>query len=83
MNDDKKSGYAVEAIDEDSQDKLQDFDELVKTQNPNYKMWEIGYYQPFFNVDTDIVISRIKKLASPFGDGKFFEEGHVDMYAPF
>ena len=49
-----------------------------------YKMWELEYYQKYFNITTQDVLIRMAKSIIPYGDD-FFKtiDGRADLYGPF
>lgn len=49
----------------------------------DHRIWEVGYYQPYFDVDTATVIYRVKKAILPFSSSTFFEDKLPDLYCPF
>lgn len=49
-----------------------------------YRLWEIGYYQRWFNVTTVDVLSRMAKSIIPYGDDFFTTiSGRPDFYGAF
>ncbi|CAG9333680.1 unnamed protein product [Blepharisma stoltei] len=82
ISDDKPA----ESLNEDAeQERIHDFEEYLKysSKTPstkNYKLWEIGYYRPFFDVDTALVVDRVKKSLLPFNTAPFFDDKSPDLY---
>lgn len=75
--------------DEAEEDRIQHFDEYLKFTDPknsqptkNYKFWEINYYKPYFDVDTEVVVTRLKNSVNPINTPKLFEDNTPDLYGP-
>lgn len=47
------------------------------------RIWEISYYKEYFDIDTETVISRIKKALNPYNKSRFFDSETPDLYTPF
>jgi hypothetical protein len=63
-------------------DKIQHFEHYVSEEaKPNAKCWELDYYKPFFNIDTETALLRLKK--SVLSSEDFFSGGSPDLYCPF
>lgn len=67
------------------QDQIHHFEEYIPAsrQIPDAKFWQLRYFQPYFDVDSEEVFNRIYKALLPFRPGKLFENGMPDLYAPF
>jgi len=54
--------------------------------DPNAKCWSIQYYQPWFDIDTNQELHRLKKSLLPFLASNFFDkelDEKPDLYGPF
>jgi len=52
--------------------------------NPNARCWELAYYQPYFDIDTNSELLRVRKALLPFHDELFFgQHEKPDLYGPF
>jgi len=52
----------------------------------NAKCWNIQYYQPWFDLDTNQELHRLKKALLPFLSSRFFDkelDEKPDLYGPF
>lgn len=49
--------------------KIQQFEEFVKgeVERSSKKCWELGFYAPYFSVDTATVLSRVRTSVTPYG----------------
>jgi len=50
---------------------------------PVVRPWRLNYYQPYFEVDSVTVLSRLVKTVKPTLEGEFFGGAQPDLYAPF
>lgn len=63
-------------------DRIQHFEEFLDDNPPPpAKCQQLGYLSPYFNVDTETVLSRLKHAVLPKDD--FFDGGSPDLYSPF
>eukprot|EP01083_Nonionella_stella_P243022 847193_1 len=54
--------------------------------NVSANCWNIQYYQPYFDVDTNQELQRLRKALLPFMSGEFFDtelNEKPDLYGPF
>jgi len=54
--------------------------------DPNAKCWSIQYYRPWFDIDTNQELHRLKKSLLPFLSSNFFDkelDEKPDLYGPF
>lgn len=78
------SDFPHSAVDDDDNEAETDETELLKKKkNP---AWSFAYYQEFFDIDTTMVLSRIKSSLIPhpsYSLNRTNIKGQPDMYGPF
>jgi len=63
-------------------DQIQHFEHFINEEaKPAAKIWDIDYYKPYFNIDSQTAIVRLKKALQSKAD--FFDDGLPDLYCPF
>lgn len=67
-----------------AEDKVKAFDEFVEeplhSEEPT-SYWSLGFFKPYFEVQTSTVLDRLRKVMVPVGD--FFGQERPDLYGPF
>jgi hypothetical protein len=61
---------------------FEDFVDLEKEQASPARCWSIAFYRPYFQVDSQTVLRRLKK-ALMLSRGYLFEGSQPDLYGPF
>lgn len=78
------SSFPASAVDDDDEEETSDSAGLLEKKSS--PVWSFDFYKELFNVDTHVVLGRIKGSVLPRPSSEFTRNyigGHPDLYGPF